>query len=161
MTILLANTWSNQPTTTETIPQYLVLFVSALLRASQSSQAHRLRLLLRRKEDIYALQAAIPALTTSDAWEVAWVERLDNVQVIGKALKDVHVVLWVDDERERHFVRDGKMLLKAISSTEVLHFVYRGQVQSALGRTNMEEAKHMYVFAISLFTFLLQYTVSR
>jgi hypothetical protein len=158
MTILLANTWSPHPTLlqSDAVPRYLATFVTSLLsliRANNQGQApngQKVRFLLRSKDDVYPLQAAIATLLKSDAWEAAIVERLDDVSALERALYGVDVVLWADDGRDRILVKDGRVLLDVAAEMGVRRFVFRSQVQLKAGNKTSAEGMALYVICLHL-----------
>jgi hypothetical protein len=141
MTILLANTWSASPISSDAVPRYLDAFVSALLVPTYGSQhGRRVRFLIRRTDDMYALRAAIPALTSNDGWEAAVVDRLDDASTVGRALRNATAVFWADDGKDVSLAREGKLLLETAAEVGVRRFVYRSQIQSRLGSKGARDA---------------------
>lgn len=151
MSILLTNTWSIQPITKETVPRYLALYVESLLSGIHvQDKTSKLRFMLQRKEDMFALQAAIPMLFHSDVWEAVIVDRLDNENSISQALSGMGAVLWVDNGRDRLLARDGRALLNAAAERRIRRFVFRSQVHSKSARRSAAEAVELYVPSLLL-----------
>jgi hypothetical protein len=146
MTILLAHTWtaSGSLLQSDAVPRYLAAFVAALL-ASRADDGPRLRFLLRRADDVHALQAAATPLLRSGAWEAAVVPVLDDVPALERALHGARVVLWADDGRGHQLARDGRALLHLAAHMGIQRFVFRSQVQLDTNGKAAEEGIALYV----------------
>jgi hypothetical protein len=153
MTILLANTWTpacagSGLLQSDAVPHYLAAFIAALLAARPDDDGRgkpRVRFLLRRADDMHALQAAVAPLLQSGAWEAAIVPAADDVPALERALHGARVVLWADDGRGHQLMRDGRVLLHLAAHMGVQRFVFRSQVQPNTGSKAADEGIALYV----------------